>query len=105
MHADRLLKINVFYFVYLKVGGRVNLAALTDATKGLKRISEGMTYGEVVTMFPITRGAFERSGSGEKENLFYVALSSFVDAYGTWIDQLNEVVPKIEEKRPACTVT
>ena len=105
MHADRLLKINVFYFVYLKVGRCVNLAALTDATKGLKRISEGMTYGEVVTMFPITRAAFERSGIVEKENLFYVPLSCFVDAYGISIDELNEVVTKIEEKRPACTVT
>ena len=75
MHADRLLKINVFYFVYLKVGRCINLAALTDATKGLKRISEGMTYGEVVTMFPVTRAVFDRSGIVEKDNFFYVPVS------------------------------
>ena len=46
------------------------MVALTDTTKGLKRISEGMTYGEVVTMFPMTRVVFENKGIIEKENFF-----------------------------------
>ncbi len=80
------------------------MVALTDTTKGLKRISEGMTYGEVVTMFPMTRVVFENKGIIEKENFFYVPLSCFLDAYGVSIDELNEIVAKTEEKQAENTL-
>ena len=74
---------------------------LTDTTS---RISEGMTYGEVVTMFPMTRAAFVEKGIVEKENFFYVPLTCFVDAYGISIDELNEIVAKAEEKQAENTL-
>ena len=77
------------------------MATLTDTSS---RISEGMTYGEVVTMFPMTRAAFVEKGVVEKENFFFVPLTCFVDAYGISIDELNEIVTKAEEKQPENTI-
>jgi len=63
-----------------------------------------MSYGEVVTMFPMTRTVFAQQGIVEKPNFYYVPIACFLDAYEISLDELNKVVEKTEEKRPECTV-
>lgn len=75
------------------------MAKTADKTKIRSgRVSEGMTYGEVVTMFPMTRAVFIKKGIVEKENFSYVPLTCFVEAYDLSIDELNEVIAKTEEE-------
>ena len=81
------------------------MTTLADTTsKGSERISEDMTYGEIVTMYPMTRVVFDKNRIVEKAGHYDTPISCFVEVYKISIDELNGIVTRVNEKREETTL-